>query len=191
MDLTALVGANLRRLRTHRELSLEELAKISGVSRSMLGQIELGQSAPTINVLWKIAQALDEPFSVLLADARPSGPRVIRANDRPTLTSRDGNFVSRPLFTFETRRKAEAYELHLSPGGVRHAEGHAPGTNESLTVSHGSLELVIDGVTHHLEVGDVIIFDADTPHSYRNRGRAEAVLFLVMNYPVEGSPHEH
>src|SRR6185503_14817644 len=58
-DLAPVVGSNLRRLRTRRGLSLERLAQISGVSRAMLGQIELGQSAPTINVLWKIARALE------------------------------------------------------------------------------------------------------------------------------------
>jgi len=181
-DLTAVVGANLRRLRLDRGLSLEEMARLSGVSRSMLGQIELGQSAPTINVLWKIAQALDEPFSVLLSQPRGTGPRVIRAADRAELPSKDGSFVSRPLFTFETRRKAEAYELRLQPGGVRHAEAHAPGTSESLAVFRGSLDLSIAGTDHHLDTGDAILFDADEPHVYRNRGRTEAVLFLVMTY---------
>src|SRR5581483_9987283 len=127
-DLTQVVGANLRRLRSGRRLSLEELARLSGVSRSMLGQIELGQSAPTINVLWKIAQALDEPFSVLLSQPRGAGQKIIRAADRAQLPSKNGAFVSRPLFTFDTRRKAEAYELRLAAGGVRHAEAHAPGT---------------------------------------------------------------
>jgi transcriptional regulator with XRE-family HTH domain len=181
-DLTPVVGANLRRLRTGRGLSLEEMARLSGVSRSMLGQIELGQSAPTINVLWKIAQALDEPFSVLLQQPRAAGPRVIRAADRGQLPSKDGDFVSRPLFTFDTRRKAEAYELRLAAGGVRHAEAHAPGTSESLTVFRGTLDLTLGGEEHHLDAGDAIIFDADTPHVYRNRGRAETVMFLVMTY---------
>src|SRR5689334_5182792 len=67
-DLTPVVGANLRRLRIKRGLSLERLAGVSSVSRAMLGQIELGQSTPTINVLWKIARALDVPFSTLLSD---------------------------------------------------------------------------------------------------------------------------
>jgi transcriptional regulator with XRE-family HTH domain len=181
-DLTAVVGANLRRLRTDRGLSLEEMARLSGVSRSMLGQIELGQSAPTINVLWKIAQALDEPFSVLLSQPRGSGPRIIRAADRAQLPSKDGDFVSRPLFTFDTRRKAEAYELRLAAGGVRNAEAHAPGTNESLTVFRGSLDLTLGDSDYHLEAGDAILFDADEPHTYRNRGRSEAVMFLVMTY---------
>src|SRR5579862_6217666 len=65
-DLTPEVGPNLRRMRVHRGLSLERLAHASGVSRAMLCQIELGQSAPTINVLWKIARALNVPFSALI-----------------------------------------------------------------------------------------------------------------------------
>src|SRR4051812_32114751 len=72
-DLAPVVGKNLRRLRTQRGLSLERLAKASGVSRAMLGQVELGQSAPTINVLWKIARALALPFSALISTSAASG----------------------------------------------------------------------------------------------------------------------
>ena len=66
-DLTPILGANLRRLRIRRGLSLERLARASGVSRAMLGQIELGQSTPTINVVWKIARSLSVPFSALIS----------------------------------------------------------------------------------------------------------------------------
>ena len=76
------VGANLRRLRNQRGLSLERLAQISGVSRAMLGQIELGQSAPTINVLWKIASALEVPFSALISRAGPVRARPSCAPSR-------------------------------------------------------------------------------------------------------------
>jgi transcriptional regulator with XRE-family HTH domain len=184
-DLTPVVGANLRRLRTERRLSLEDLARRSGVSRSMLSQVELGQSAPTINVLFKIAKALDEPFSTLLADA-PSGPRIVRAPQIQTVTSRDGEFVSRALFTVDSRRKAEGYELHLQPGCVRHAEAHSRGTVESLSVSRGALDLTLGGEEHHLATGDVIVFDADVAHVYRNRGRTELVIFLIMTYRDDG-----
>jgi DNA-binding XRE family transcriptional regulator len=64
VDLTPVIGRNLRRLRRRRGLSLERLAKASGVSRAMLGQIELERSTPTINVVWKIATALDVPLFV-------------------------------------------------------------------------------------------------------------------------------
>src|SRR3954464_13288785 len=72
-DLAPVVGKNLRRLRTQRGWSLERLAKASGGSRAMLGQVELGQSAPTINVLWKIARALGLPFSALISVSGTSG----------------------------------------------------------------------------------------------------------------------
>src|SRR5688572_24249654 len=61
-DLTPIVGGNVKRFRAERGWSLQRLADESGVSRAMLGQIELEQSAPTINVLWKIATALGVPF---------------------------------------------------------------------------------------------------------------------------------
>src|SRR6478752_873908 len=78
-DLTPVVGENLHRLRTQRGLSLEKLAQQSGVSRAMLGQIELGQSAPTINVLWKIARGLGVTFSALISGSNAAGPVVLRA----------------------------------------------------------------------------------------------------------------
>ncbi|MFL5299878.1 MAG: helix-turn-helix domain-containing protein, partial [Anaeromyxobacteraceae bacterium] len=86
-DLAPVVGQNLRRLRVKRGLSLEKLSKLSGVSRAMLGQIELGQSAPTINVLWKIARALDVTFATLIQAREAGGPTVLKKADAKVLTS--------------------------------------------------------------------------------------------------------
>src|SRR6478752_5130544 len=123
-DLAPVVGKNLKRLRTRRGLSLERLAQSSGVSRSMLGQVELGQSAPTINVLWKIAQALDVPFSGLLAEEARGGTQVLPAAHTKRLSSMDGKFVSRALFPYDGQRRIEFYELRLLPGGVERADPH-------------------------------------------------------------------
>src|SRR3990167_7975796 len=91
-DLAPVVGKNLKRLRTERGLSLERLAQSSGVSRAMLGQVELGQSAPTINVLWKMARALDVPFSALITSNQTSGAKVLRSEAAKRLMSSDGSF---------------------------------------------------------------------------------------------------
>src|SRR5204862_5125629 len=109
-DLAPVVGANLRRLRTRRGLSLERLAQISGVSRAMLGQIELGQSAPTINVLWKIARALEVTFSALISARTQSGALVLRSQESKILTSQDRSFSSRALLPFDEPRRVEVYE---------------------------------------------------------------------------------
>src|SRR5580658_3838538 len=103
-DLTPAVGPNLRRLRIKRGLSLERLSRASNVSRAMLGQVELGQSTPTINVLWKIARALGVPFSALITSRAVARTMVMPAARAKVLTSHDGGFSSRALFPFDEPR---------------------------------------------------------------------------------------
>jgi transcriptional regulator with XRE-family HTH domain len=182
-DLAPIVGNNLRRLRTQRGLSLEKLAQQSGVSRAMLGQIELAQSAPTINVLWKIARALEVTFSALISERESQANIVVmRSADSKILTSKDRSFTSRALFPFDKPRRVEFYELRLSAGSAEIAHPHPPGTTENLVVTAGQVDVDIAGVAHHLDTADSILFEADVPHAYRNRGRAEAVMYLVMTY---------
>lgn len=184
-DLAPVVGGNLRRLRTKRGLSLERLSQLSGVSRAMLGQIELGQSAPTINVLWKIARALEVTFSALISTRTQSGALVLRADQAKVLSSKDRSFTSRALFPFDEPRRVEFYELRLAPGGVEVADAHAPGTSENLVVTGGVVEIDVAGETHRLNAGDSVLFEADAPHAYRNAGKGEAVMYLVMTYAEE------
>jgi transcriptional regulator with XRE-family HTH domain len=181
-DLTPVVGANLRRLRMKRGLSLERLARASGVSRAMLGQIELGQSTPTINVLWKIARALGVPFSALITNRTAGRTTVMAAARAKVLTSHDGAFSSRALFPFDEPRTVEFYELRLAPSAVEQADAHPPGTIENLIVTSGSLEMTVGAERHALSTGDAILFEADVPHQYRNVGTSELVMYLVMTY---------
>lgn len=185
-DLAPIVGQNLRRLRMRRGLSLEKLATRSGVSRAMLGQIELGQSAPTINVLWKIARALDVTFATLIQAREAGGTTVLRRGQSKVLTSHNGGFSSRALFPFDGPRRAEFYELRLAAGAEEVAEAHAPGTVENLTVTEGTLRVEVEREghreTHELEKGDAIVFEADVPHAYVNAGDRECLMYLVMTY---------
>jgi transcriptional regulator with XRE-family HTH domain len=181
-DLTPVVGANLRRLRNEQGLSLERLSRVSGVSRAMLGQIELGQSTPTINVLWKISTALSVPFSALLGQRHAGGVQVLRSDAAKLLTSHDGKFTSRALFPFDERRRVEFYELRLAARSEERADAHAPGTTENLVVSRGRVEIEVDGHRETLEEGDAIVFEAGAPHRYVNVGDGEALMYLVMTY---------
>lgn len=181
-ELAVLVGRNLRRLRTRQGYSLERLAKVSGVSRGMLSQIELGRSTPTIGLLWKIANALGVTFATLTSTTARGGTTVLRRIRSKLLTSSEGKFSSRALFPFDGERRIEFYELRIAPGHTEAAEPHAPGTLENLAVSAGTLELH-DGLSwSRLEAGDSILFEADVDHLYRNAGDDEAVVYLVMTY---------
>jgi transcriptional regulator with XRE-family HTH domain len=190
-DLAPLVGMNLRRLRLRLGLSLEKLAAKSGVSRAMLSQIELGQSAPTINVLWKVARALDVTFATLIQTREAGGSTVLEKSRAKVLTNQEGTFSSRALFPFDGPRRAEFYELRLAPRATEEADAHAPGTVENLVVIDGRLEILVgprrgarQGETHKLSPGDAIVFEADVPHSYINVGAKECVMYLVMTYAM-------
>jgi transcriptional regulator with XRE-family HTH domain len=181
-ELGTTIGTNLRSLRVGRGLSLEALARLSGVSRAMIGQIEGGRSMPTIGLLWKIAKALEVPFSTLLGSSAGDSVVVLRASEAKVLSSPDGAFTSRALFPFDAGRRTEFYQLVLQPGAVEFAEGHAPGTSENLMVSQGVVEIEVRNETLRLLAGDAIYFQADGPHTYRNPGDEKAVMFLVMTY---------
>ena len=181
-ELSAIIGGNVRKLRKQRKLSLESLAKLSHVSRAMLSQIELGRSAPTIAVLWKIAGALDVPISALLSSDQHEGVCVVPYAEGKILSSKNGSFYSRALFPFDKPLRVEFYELRLKGHALEPAKPHPPGTIENLVVSSGTVEILLEGEEYRLATGDAILFEADVAHTYRNSGDTEAVMYLVMTY---------
>jgi transcriptional regulator with XRE-family HTH domain len=181
-DLSPVVAENLRALRAARGLSLEKLSVASGVSRAMLGQIELGKSTPTINVLWKIARALDVTFASLIHAQPTAGTVVLREREAKILTSADGSFRSRALFPFGTPRRSEMYELELAPSSSEHAEAHAQGTLENIVVIRGAVRITLPEGSHDLSKGDAIQFAADVPHTYANPHGEPATMILSMTY---------
>ncbi|AVA20522.1 helix-turn-helix domain-containing protein [Rhizobium sp. LEGMi198b] len=186
-EISALTGQNLRRLRTRRGYSLDRLAKISGVSRAMLGQIETGKSSPTISILWKIAAALDVPCGFLIAEPHDTTSlQVLTHAKTKVLSASEGKFQTRALFPYESERKVEFYELRIAPYHTETAEAHHHGTIENLVVSRGTVEIVAGKHPPQLlGEGDAAIFDADVAHSYRNMTSSEAVLYLVTTYVEE------
>lgn len=181
-ELDAVIGTNLRELRTSRGLSLDATARITGLSRSLLGQIELGTNTPSVGVVWKIAKGFDVPFAALLAAPQRVSTAIIRSAGARKLVSADGRFASRALFPFGEAGKVEFYELWLAGHGREDAEPHKPGTRENLVVTSGRLIIEFGGGRHELAKGDAIVFAADVPHVYLNPGAEECWMHLVMTY---------
>ncbi len=176
-------GRNLRRLRTRRGYSLDRLAKVSGVSRAMLGQIETGKSSPTLNVLAKIAAALEVSCgSLIIEDDEPATVLLPRSASK-TLSSSDGKFETRALFPYDGDRTVEFYELRIAPHHAERANAHRDGTVENLVVAQGTVEVLVGKQPPRiLGEGDALIFDADVPHVYRNMTGGPAILYLVSTY---------
>lgn len=180
--LDAVVGENMKALRAAKGLSLDTLAKATGLSRTLLGQVELGKTSPSVSLVWKLAQAFDVPFSAMLSTSRSTEISVLRAKQAKRIVGGDGRFSSRALFPAGGEPGAEFYELYLAPHSREDAGAHRPGTRENLIVASGRLELHVGAAQFELAKGDAIVFGADVPHAYVNNDKDECWLYLVMTY---------
>jgi transcriptional regulator with XRE-family HTH domain len=180
-DLARRVADNLRHKRKLRGLSLDELARASGVSRAALSQVETCKTNPTVGLLWKIAVGLGVPFQDLLGQPR-TGISVLRRGEAQVLRSLDGKLESRPLTPAGASSLVEIYELRLAARATHTSEPHAAGTHEFLVVLSGALKLHVDGETLELLAGDSVSFPADRSHAYENSGASEARYHNVILY---------
>lgn len=181
--LARVVGQNLKRLRRRQGYSLERLAKLSGVSRAMLGQIETGRSVPTVGLLAKIAVALDVSIPGLLTSQDAVETEVLRPSKTHAIVSSDGQFVARALFPLGGERRTEFFEVTIAAGHREEAKAHAPGTRQNLVVEDGNVEVIVGRERPVLlRTGDALLFAADQPHVYRNAGTDPARLYLVTTY---------
>ena len=181
-ELGRRVAEHLRERRKARGMSLDDLARSSGVSRAALSQVETCKSNPTVGLLWKIAVGLGVPFAELIGEKR-TGATVLRRSDAQVLRSLDGKLESRPLSPAGSSPLVELYELRLAARATHASEPHAAGTRELLVVLTGSLRLrVADDEVYELGTGDTVSFAADRPHAYENPGSSEARYHNVILY---------
>jgi len=176
------VGATLQRLRLARGLTLEDLSRIAGVSKSMLSQIEREKANPTIAITWRLANALGVAIGELLASEtrEVEAIRVLDAHETPTLPGSHAGYVLRILGPMELAGKYEWYELTLSPGGELASQAHDPGTHEHLTVLHGAMEVEVGTSKRKVKMGGTARYPADQGHALRNTGKTEAKALLVV-----------
>lgn len=176
------VGATLQRLRLARGLTLEDLSRIAGVSKSMLSQIEREKANPTIAITWRLANALGVAIGELLAGATREVEtiRVLDAHETPTLPGNHAGYVLRILGPMEMAGKYEWYELTLAAGGELASQAHDPGTTEHLTVLHGAVEVEVGNSKKKVKLGGTARYPADQNHLIRNAGKTEAKALLVV-----------
>jgi rhodanese-related sulfurtransferase/transcriptional regulator with XRE-family HTH domain len=182
LGLEAIVGANIRTFRAQRNMTLDQLARSTGLSRTLLGQIELGKASASVSMVWAVAQAFDVHFSALLSTGERRTTRVLRRKDARRLVTPDGRYASRALYVSAEKGEAEFYELFLAGHSREDAQPHQVGTRENLLVTAGRLQLHVGEEQFELAQGDAILFSADVPHSYVNADKEECWMCLVMTY---------
>ena len=172
----------MQRLRLARGLTLEDLSRIAGVSKSMLSQIEREKANPTIAITWRLSNALGVQIGELLATAEKESEtiRVLDAHETPTLPGNHAGYVLRILGPMELAGKYEWYELTLAPGGELASQGHDPGAQEHVTLLHGSVEVEVGNTKKKVKLGGTARYQGDQQHTIRNVGKTEGKALLVV-----------
>lgn len=182
MDImSGIIAANLKRIRKEKKLSLDNAAELTGVSKSMLGQIERGESSPTVATLWKIATGLHISFTALL-EGKAEETRIIQKTEITPLLSDEGRFQLFPFFPYENDRRFEILSIEMEPGSRSESTPHQEGTEEFVLVFEGTLRLTLNGKEYSVEAGNGIRYFADQPHIYENPDRVLTKICMVIYY---------
>lgn len=180
-EITTRLADRLKEERAAKGLSLDALAKLSGVSRSMLSQIERGESSPTVASLWNLTRALNVDFSTLLDQgAEPRHPirEIVYKDQTPVIRNREAGCDIRILSAPAEVGGTEVYDIRFDQNAMLESAAHKKGCLEHLTVLEGNLLVMSDGETANVSTGDTIRYAADVPHSISAQHPARALLVV-------------
>ncbi|MGN7412702.1 helix-turn-helix domain-containing protein [Paenibacillus sp. SAF-068] len=180
-NINSILAQNLKQLREQRKLSLDKVAEMSGISKTMLGQIERGESNPSIGTVWKIANGLKISFTRLIHEPK-SDTTVVTGSDIQVLMEDEGRVRIYPHFPYEEGRRFEIYMMEMDPQSALNAEPHIEGAEEFITVFEGEVTIRVGNEEHTLNQGESIRFGADKPHAYVNSGVKTNRLNMVIHY---------
>jgi transcriptional regulator with XRE-family HTH domain len=181
--LNSVIAENLKGLREERKLSLDNVAKLTGVSKSMLGQIERGEVNPTVSTVWKISNGLKISFTQLMSRPEADFELVEKSEIQPFVED-NGRFRNFPVFPFDSARRFEMYSVEIDGSGYLTAEAHPKGTQEFITVFSGEVSISVSNECFFVATGNSIRFRADLPHTYKNTGEDICTLSMVIYYPL-------
>lgn len=176
-----MLGENLKNIRNKMGISLSEASSMTGVSKTMLSQIERSESIPTIATTWKIANGLKIKFETLLENE--SILYDLKSIDNTTpLTDADGKMIVYCLFPFMPMRGFELFYVIMKPGCDYLSEAHKNSSSEYLMISKGEAELIVDEEIYDLKEGSVVAFNSTKKHRYVNKGDSDVIAWILVNY---------
>lgn len=166
------IAVNLNRIRTSRAISFDTVAEQTGVSKSMLYQIEKGEANPSINVLGKICSGLRIEFSQLISTP-PLETCIVKIKDLIPTKEVEGEYTVFTCFPYEDNKKVEIYRIEIAPGGKYISGGHGENTREYIAVTEGELTVEVNGIDHQVTKEDVFRFESINTHIYSNKGSSD------------------
>ncbi len=177
------ISINLKKIRHARGYSLDTVAEQTGVSKSMLGQIERGEANPTIGILGKIVSGLRVELTDLVEAPAQSVYPVKKENLVPTKES-ESRYKVYTYFPYEKNRNFEIYTFEIQPDSVYYSGAHGENTKEYVIVQQGELTLRVEETEYYIKEGDAIRFDTDKGHEYCNCGTGLLKIVCIFYYPA-------
>lgn len=150
----------------------------------MLGQIERGESSPTIATLWKIAKGFKTSFSSFIAEESHIHEPMTRSGRPELIHPSDDKIQVMPLFSFDEALHFEVFVIDLLAGCEHLSPPHDDGVIEHIIVVEGQMEVLTNGKWHLLKKGEGLKFKANQPHGYRNRKAKKASFHDMIHYPM-------
>ncbi len=175
------VSNNLQTLRESKKLSLDGVAELTGVSKSMLRQIETGKSSPTIGTIWKIANGLKVSFTSLLRKPVVEA-KVQSFKGRKPLTAESEHYRLFPLIPFDPEQSYETYYIEIDPGTIFSGEPHEGNVYEYVFVTKGQLQIRVDGKKFNINEDEFLQFQANCPHEYKCTGEKMVSAIMQISY---------
>lgn len=177
------IGEKLKGIRMARTLSLDDVAALTGVSKPMLGQIERGQSIPTVTTLWKIATGLKTPLSSFLEE--PQAEYLVTGPDEANvILGNSGKMRAYPLFTYDPIRSVETFYIEFDPDCCHSSDKHDNGVEEHIFILQGTLQLVFGDRLVEINEKQAVRFRADIPHTYQNLSNSKCAAYNTIFYPI-------
>ncbi len=175
------ISAVLKKVRFERGLTLEETSKLTGVSKAMIGQIERGESNPTISTLWKISAGLRIAFSDLIGHSDADYKKIDIEDIKPVYESKE-LMVLYDVFPFDPMTGFEYFYIKLLPGARHTSPPHFNSTEEYIVVTKGTLVLMVENQTFELKAPSALKFKANVEHTYTNPYDEEVILQSIIKY---------
>jgi len=176
------LGEALKRRRQERQLTLEQLAASSGVSRAAISKIERGDSGASTPVLGKLAEALDLSISQLVGGPQGEPVLHIPRSQQPVFTEEATGFERRSLSPMYLGRGIDFVFNRLPPKAKTGPfPSHRQGVEEHLHVTKGRLKVTLDETEYTLETGDFLFYRGDLSHSFENLSNTACEYFIVID----------
>lgn len=182
------IGAKLRHLRLRKKIALVDLGRHTGLSASMLSQLENGKLIPTLPTLARIATVFDVGLEFFFSEKRQKKDfSVIRSPDR--IRFPEAPETASPAYYFEvlaygaTEKSISAYLADFPQSAPTTAREHQHEGSEFVHVLTGTLAINYQSNEHVLEAGDSVYFDSSEPHSYHGKSQEAARAIVVTSPP--------